>query len=147
MAKKQAYKTPKHLPKCVKYWDKVFKGKPYFFDWQLIRSLVELNVEEVMSELEIPKKKARTVVWNAYSAAIRGDEDSPLYEDVQDFVEAIEESEMPLFVAYSSIRFDIHVGMSEREAKEAIVAWLKEDPENGIFGKYRLTTRLTVVRV
>ena len=146
-AKYTAYKTPRHLPRCVKYWDKVFKEKSYFHHWRVMHAVVESTIDEVVDDLELPKRKARSVVWNAYCAAVQGDKESPFFDHLQDLIEVINEKEMPLFIAHSSIGCDIHLGMTELEAREAIVEWLNEDPENGIFGAYRLTSQLTVIRI
>lgn len=147
MTNYKPYKTPKNAPKCVKYWDKRFKSKPYSFDWQLMRSIVEAKIEEISKELKISIKKSRTVAWNAYCAAIEGDEENPLWEAYQDFLEVIEDEELPEFVMRQTIGSDLHAGHTERAAKTAFIEWLKEDPDNGIFGEYLLKLDLTTVKI
>ena len=85
MAKNKPYKTPRNSPKCLKYWDKTYKGKEYNFDWQIMRALVQSKIPEIQAELELSLKECREVAWNAYCAAIEGDEDSPYWQDYQEF--------------------------------------------------------------
>lgn len=140
------YSTPRTAPKCVKYWDKVFKNKKYYFDWQVMRSVVEAKVPEIIDQLELPAKDARTVAWNAYCAAIEGDEESPIWDEYGDFLDVIEDPDMPEFVMRQVIGSDLHSGCTEKEAKRLFIEWLDEDPEHGDFGDYKITRALKVIR-
>ena len=140
------YKTSRTAPKCVKYWDKVFKNKGYYFDWQVMRTLVESKVTEIKQELEITSKEARVVAWNAYCAAAEGEDDSPLWKDYQEFSREVEGKDLPEFVYHVTVGMDIHGGWTEKQSKTAFIEWLKEDYDNGDFGEYRMTTQLKVVK-
>ncbi len=141
------YKISKKSPKCAKYWEKHFKFKSYYFDWQVMYSVVESKFEEISLELGISLKKSRKVAWNAYCAAIEGEEESPLWEDYCDFMDAITEQDLPGFVMLQTIGSDLHAGHTEKMAKAAFIEWLKEDPKNGVFGDYLLGTDLKTVKI
>jgi hypothetical protein len=143
---KKPYKTPRSATRCVKYWDKAYKNKGYYFDWQVMKAVVESKIGEIKEDLNVNATMARKVSWNAYCAAIEGDEDNPLWEAYVDFMDVITDEDLPEFVMVQTIGSDLHAGHTEKEAKRAFVGWLKEDPENGKFGDYRITTRLTVIK-
>ena len=146
MPRLKVYKTPQEFPKCVRYWEQFFQTESYCFDWQLMRSIVIIKVQEVKSTLCTSEKNARMLVWNAYCAAVQGKKKSPFFLGFQDLVEAIPEKEKPLFLVHKSIGCDIHRGKSEQEAKQTVIEWLKADPQHGIFGQYRLTPEFEVLR-
>ncbi len=111
-----------------------------------MRSVVVAKANEVWSTLGMSVESARMVVWNAYCAAVQGERSSPLFSDFQDLIEVISEEELPLFLVHKSIGCDIHRGKTEEQARQAVVDWLKEDPQNGIFGNYRLTPEFVVLK-
>jgi len=139
------YKTPRNAPKCVKYWDKVYKNKAYFFDWQLMKSVVESRLAEIMKAVEVPKSEARVLAWNAYCAAVEGDEDSPLWDAYQCFSEEVADKDVPEFVMYQTIGGDLNGGWTEKKSRKAFIEWLKEDLEHGDYGDFRMKADLTVV--
>ena len=76
-----AYKTNRHSPKCVQYWDAIFRKTELFLDWQTTFSAVEYHVVFIQKELKTSKREARILVWNAYCDAVTGDVNSPFFED------------------------------------------------------------------
>ena len=144
--KRTAYRTPSNQPKCVHYWDKNFKNKSYSFDWQAMRAEVTYMLKEIEKALNITKKEAQGVAWNAYCHAVCDDDESPFYDSYLELFDVIPEEEIPEFIMHKSIGADIHQGMTEKQARRQFIKWLKEDPDNGNFGAFRMNPDLTVIR-
>ena len=145
--KYKAYHTNRLAPKCVKYWDRVYRSKEYFYDWQVVVALVEMAVPEIQEELDLNKVNARKLAWEAYCAAIIGDERSPFFELYNDFCEQISDKEVPEFVMTQTVGVDINDGLTEEAALKGFQNWLRENPNNGNFGRYHMDENLAVYRI
>ena len=143
----ESYRTNPLAPKCVKYWDKVFRNTELFFNWQATLVTVEHQVSIVQQELQVSAREARVLVWDAYCDAVTGDVTSPFFQEYDDLCQAVTESLMPIFTIAMSIGVDINAGFSEREATREFQNWLAEDPDNGTFGRYRINEDLTIEQV
>lgn len=142
-----AYKSNRQAPKCVKYWDAIFRKTELFFVWQATFAAVEYHIPAIQQQLGLSIRDARTLVWNAYCDAATGDVDSPFFEEYDHFCTAVPEELMPLFAMANSVGVDIHGGYSQREAEQEFKSWLSEDPSNGLFGRYRINHDLSIERV
>lgn len=138
------YKTPKNAPLCVQYWDAQFQSMELWFDWLIVKAIVEESIPMIRRDMRCSQKEARDLAWSAYCAAICGQQDSPMIDVLLAFLSEISPAEKPLYVAYSSIGCDIHHGIPEDIAKSNFVQWLEEAPQNCRFGDYLLTSDLQV---
>ena len=138
------YKTPKNAPQCVQYWDAQFQSMELWFDWLIVKAVVEESIPMIRKESGCSKKEALDLAWSAYCAAICGHQDSPMRDALLVFLSEISPAEKPLYVAYSAIGTDIHRGIPEDIAKSNFVQWLEDTPQNGRFGDYLLTADLKV---
>ena len=141
------YRTNPQAARCVKYWDRVFRGTRLFLDWQTTMISIEHHVLIVQKELQLSKREARVLVWDAFCDAITGDGNSPFLKEYDDLCQAVTESLMPIFTIAMSIGVDINSGFTEREATREFQNWLAEDPKNGTFGRYRINADLTIEQV
>jgi hypothetical protein len=145
--KYKIYKTNRLAPRCVKYWDREYEQKDYFYDWQVVVAIVEAAVPEIQSELDLNKVGARKLAWEAYCAAIIGDERSPFFHVYNDFCEQIADKEVPEFVMTQTVGVDINDGMSKERAMKGFQSWLRENPSNGNFGRYHMDDTFSVRRI
>lgn len=143
----QAYKTHRLAPRSVKYWDRMYREKSYFYDWQIVVGIVDGFIPEIQAEVNVTKNEARKLAWNAYAAAIVGDEESPFFDVYNDFCDEIPPKEIPEFVMTQTVGVDINNGIPEKKAVEEFQAWLREDQNNGLFGDYMMLSNLSVKRV
>lgn len=142
-----AYKTNRQAPKCVKYWDAIFRHTEMFLDWQTTFAAVEYHVPFIQKELKTSKQDARVLVWNAYCDAVTGDVNSPFFEEFDHLCQVVSDDLMPLFAMANSVGVDIHNGFSRREAEQEFRDWLAEDPQNRRFGPYQINDDLSIERV
>lgn len=142
-----AYKTNRQALQCVKYWDKVFRNTELFFDWQATYAAVEYHIPLIQKELSISKRDAKNLVWGAYCDAVTGNIDSPFFEEYDEFCDAVSESMVPFFSLVKCIGVDIHGGYTQRQAEQEFKKWLSEDPQNGVFGNYKIQADLSIERV
>ena len=144
MSNNKRYKTPRYEQKCVKYWDRSFRTLSFWCDWTSAKVMLETHLDEIMSEMACSKNEAREIVWGAFIAASHED-DSPVDYIFQDLVIEIPEAEIPLFLCHLGIGSDIFFGHTEKEARLIYKDWMDDDPNNPIFGEYRLTKTFKVV--
>ena len=141
------YRSSKDLPDCVVFWDKMLIGSPYWLHWMAAQGELSSQITALKERTDCTKVESIAMVWNAFCAAAIGDEESPVWHIFEDFVTAIAESDMPLFVYWVTLGVDINNGMTHKEAKSSFITWLKEDENNGLFdGGFRLLPSLEVVQ-
>ena len=138
------YKTPSNQPKSVKYWDKIYRNSDFWFPWVALKTVAESFLPDIMAECECNKSEARHIVWSAYIAATEGDEESPMWDACGDLAIELDDYGFALYTSHLTIGSNIHDGMSEKEAKKHFVQWLRESPENPVYGKYRVTESLKI---
>ena len=144
MSNNKRYKTPRYEQQCVKYWDRSFRTLSFWCDWTITKVMVDTPLDDIMFAMECRKKEAREIVWGAFIAASHED-DSPVESIYQDLIASISEAEMPLFLCHLGIGSDMFFGHTEKEARQLYKDWLDDDPDNGVFGQYRLTKTFKVV--
>lgn len=142
-----SYQTPKISPKCVHYWDSVFQHSHFWFDWILLKSVVESFIPEIMQESKCSEKKAHRIIWAEYIEATCGDEESILWDISGDFVRLLSEYDMAYYLIHLSVGSDIEDGYTQEEGIQRYIEWLKESKGNGIYGKFKVTTDLEIIPV
>ena len=141
------YRSTKDLPDCGRFWDKIFIDSPYWLHWMAAQGELASQVAALEERTNCSIVESTSMVWDAFCAAAIGDEDSPVWHVFEDFVTAIAESDMPLFVYWVTLGVDINNGMTLSEAKSSFITWLEEDENNGLFeGGFRLLPSLEVVQ-
>jgi len=143
--KPKKYSTPKHEPKCVKYWDKKFRPMNVWFDWVMLKSRAENQVLGVKSKFGVNKATAREIVWGSFVAAINDEDNSPMENEYTDFLVFIQAQEYPLVLAYLLIGSDVFFGWTESEAIELYRKWALKNPNDTVFGDYRVTHNFKVI--
>lgn len=141
------YQSNQQALKCVQYWDKVFRGTKLFFDWQATYASVEYHIPLVQKEFKLSKKAARNLVWNAYCDAATGDADSPFFEEFDQLASSVPVEDMAFFILVKSVGVDIQSGYSQRQAEQQFKIWLAEDPNNGVYGDFKIQADLSIERV
>ena len=144
MSNNKRYKTPRYEQTCVKYWDRSFRTKSFWCDWIIVKVMIDTHLDDIMFAMECLKNEARKIAWGSFIAASHED-DSPMESIYQDLIVSIPEAEMPLFLCHLGIGSDIFFGHTEREARQLYKEWLDDDPDNAIFGRYRLTKTFKVI--
>lgn len=137
--KPKKYVTPRHEPKCVKYWDKKFKPMQVWFDWLMLKSRAESQVPAVKTEFGVSKADAREIVWGSFIAALNDEDNSAMENEYRDFITSVQPQEFPLVLAYLLIGSDVFFGWTESEAVELYRKWALKNPDNTVFGEYRVS--------
>ena len=127
------------LPPSVRYWRRTFCNIEFWEDWNLLAQEVEMRIPEVMEALECGFREAQDVVWTAYCQAAGGEEDNPFQDAYTEFLQGLPPTTLPLFICHTGIGLDMSEGHSETEAIDMFREWLMDEPENPIFGEYRIS--------
>ena len=147
MSKKYTkYKTPQNQSKAVKYWDKVYHGSDFWFDWIALKTTAEYHAKEIQEEEGLSLKEAREIVWNAYIDATEGNEDSPMWIAYEDFCMSLSDIGFAIYTPHLTIGTNIHYGHSEKKAKKMFVDWLRKSPKNPVYGLYRINEDLEILQ-
>ena len=141
------YSTPINEPKSVKYWDRELIRTDLWTDWTILKSVLKLQIPDIMKELDIGKKEATQILWSAFVEATCGDEASPCREAYKNFVRGIDGYHFAYWTPRLTIGSDIHDGISEQDALRRYQNWLNSDPSNPIFGKYKVLENLDIVEM
>lgn len=136
------YRTSSDQPKCVKYWDKVYKNEEFWFDWMVLKTSVEAYVKEIMEENDYKIKEARDIAWHAYIAATMGDEDSRMDDAYSEFCICLNDRTIAIYTPHLTIGSEIHFGNTKKEAMSLYVEWLKTD--DGLYGDYYVNEDLSL---
>ena len=140
------YKSERNNPKCVQYWDSVFQKSNFWFDWVLLKAEVHSFLPEVMEEFMCTEKQGLQILWEDYIEATCGEEDTPMWDVSGDFIRILSEYDMAFYLIHLSIGSDIQDGFTEKQGRKRYIEWLKESKKNGVYGKYRVNTKLEIVR-
>jgi hypothetical protein len=143
----KSFKTNTQLPKFVRYWDGVFTGTSFWWEWQMMQSVVETCASELQCNSPFSKKEARGIAWNIYCAMVSGDERRFFFTDFCDFCESIPDAELPIFAMAQIIGLDIANGITETAAVEKFQKWLLDDPKNGVFGGYCMRSDFSIYKM
>jgi hypothetical protein len=146
MAKSKSYKTPKGMPKSVKYWDDKFKRSSVWMSWIALKTELSTKVSDVMSECECSESDAIYTIWNAFDAIINGDEESPVWNEYKDWICSNSDDDLLYISLHLAIGSYIHAGQSESEARESFKEDAKDDPDVLDGWGCRITDDLRVVK-
>jgi hypothetical protein len=141
------YVTPSTEPDCVKFWDRELSSTPLWIDWTLLKSLLEAQIPEIQAELGGTKQSATKVLWTAFIEATCGDEESPCHPVYRNFMRSMDEYYFAYWIPRLTIGSDIHEGFSEKVAKQRYANWLADDPQNPVFGRYRVSANLEITEI
>lgn len=141
------FKSNTQLPKFVRYWDSIFKKTSFFWEWQMMQSVVETCASELQYNSNLSKKEARGIAWSMYCGMVSGDERRFFFTDFCDFCESIPDAELPLFAMAQIIGLDIAHGIAETTAVEKFQRWLLDDPKNGEFGLYCMRSDFSIYKI
>jgi hypothetical protein len=140
------YTTPEDAPSCVQYWEKELSSTTLWFDWIVLKTVVESEIPNVMNALSCDKNEATQTVWTSFIEATCGDKQSSCYRAYKDFMRRVDEYHFAYWTPRLTIGSDLHDGYSLDKAKQRYANWLNEKPENPIFGRYVVKPDLSIVQ-
>ena len=110
-----------------------------------VESQVEQFVPEIMVETESSEVEAHQIAWRAFIEAIRGDDDTPMWEI--SFYSLVSEYNMANYMIHLSVGSDVEDGFTVEEGVQRYIDWLEEERDNGVYGEYKVTSSFMIVSV
>jgi hypothetical protein len=141
------YVTPSTEPDCVKYWDRELAGTSLWIDWTLLKSMMKTQIPDVQAELGGTKREAVDVLWSAFIEATCGDRQSPCHSLYRNFVKSMDSYGFAFWTPRLTIGSEIHDGFTEKQALQRFANWLADDPQNPIYGNYRVSANLEITEI
>jgi len=126
----------------IKYIERSLLGTSLWFDWVVLKSLMLSCTSIVVERTGVTARRAHHMIWNAFVAAVDGDDRSPVVHEVQMVLHSIPPDIRPIFIGRTMIAADIHKGSTVKVAESNFQEWLQRDGNN-IFGGYRLLSDFT----
>lgn len=130
----------------VKYMEQTLLRTSLWCDWIVLKSLMLSYRASVVNRTEVTAKRAEQMIWNAFAAAVNGDERSPVYFEFITALGCIPANIKPIFIGRVHIAIRVHQGMTVQEAEHAFLTWL-EIEDNDEFGEYRLLPDFSTVPI
>ena len=130
--------------KLISYLDKHFVSMKLWPDWIVFKESLKQQARS-SQHLERTRISAEKRLWQEFLAANFCQDDTPKIQNLLDFIVAIEEQELPLYVLRLHVGNLIYHGKTEEEATETYRTFLRESQENAVYGDYILTPSFAVV--
>ena len=121
----------------IKYIEQTLLRTSVWCDWVVLKSLMLSYRTSVVNRTGVTSKRAEQMIWNAFVAAVNGDERSPVYFEFINALGCIPADVKPIFIGRVRIASRIHQGMTVQDAESSFLRWLELDG-NDEFEDYRL---------
>lgn len=139
------YKTPEHEPQCVHFWERELINTPLWFNWIILKTHLNAEKCRLIQSESCTYEEASDLIWFDFIEATCGVKNSIARKLYSQFLRKIDGYHFAYWIPRLTIGSDIFDGFSEQQARKRYGKWLDDDPENPIFGQYRVTKSLRIV--
>ena len=129
----------------VQYLDSHFSRMKLWPHWIVLKSSLKRKRYQLQRNSLYNKTKAQKYIWTTFLAINFNQKETFHLQEILDFIVAIDDDELPLYILHLHIAQRIFQGQTEESATEEYRRYLSQSPENAIYEDYAITPDFQVI--